>query len=71
MVLESFLQAQKVSVRRTMQRSLRKYITYGEETNQLLMYQLQKLILDAQIYKMVTPLHFYFLYVILYYTNDE
>ncbi len=52
-VLESFLQAQKVSVRRTLQRAFRKYITYGEESNQLLMHQLQGLIVDAEKYKMV------------------
>jgi hypothetical protein len=44
-MLESFLQAQKVAVRRTLQRSFRKYITYGEESNQLLMHQLRSLVL--------------------------
>jgi len=43
-MLESFLQAQKVAVRRTLQRSFRKYITYGEESNQLLMHQLRSLV---------------------------
>lgn len=47
------MQAQKVSVRKTLQRTFRKYITYGEESNQLLMYQLQSLMVDAEKYKMV------------------
>ena len=34
-MLESFLQAQKVAVRKTLQRSFRKYISFGEETNQV------------------------------------
>ncbi len=53
-MLESFLQAQKVSVRRTLQRSFRKYITYGEESNALLMHQLQGLLVDAEKYKVVS-----------------
>ena len=52
-MLESFLQAQKVSVRKTLQRSFRKYVTYGEESNQLLMHQLQSLITEVEKYKMV------------------
>jgi DNA replication licensing factor MCM2 len=47
-MLESFLQAQKVSVRRALQQSFRKYITFGEESNQLLMHQLQALFRDAE-----------------------
>ena len=47
-MLESFLQAQKVAVRRTLQRSFRKYITYGEESNQLLMHQLRSLVVYQQ-----------------------
>lgn len=50
-MLESFLQAQKVSVRKTLQRNFRKYITFGEENNQLLMHQLQGLIRDAEKYQ--------------------
>jgi DNA replication licensing factor MCM2 len=53
-MLESFLQAQKVSVRKTLQRSFRKYVTYGEESNQLLMHQLQNLITEVEKYKMVS-----------------
>lgn len=47
-ILESFLQAQKVSVRRALQHSFRKYLTVGEESNQLLMHQLQALFRDAE-----------------------
>ena len=47
-MLESFLQAQKVAVRRTLQRSFRKYITFGEESNQLLMHQLRSLVLHQE-----------------------
>jgi DNA replication licensing factor MCM2 len=53
-VLESFLQAQKVSVRRNLQRCFRRYVTYGEDSNQLLMHQLQTLIVDAEKYKLIT-----------------
>ena len=52
-MLESFLQAQKVSVRKTLQRSFRRYVTYGEENNQLIMHQLQNLIMEVEKYKMV------------------
>ena len=51
--MESFLQAQKVSVRKTLQRSFRRYVTYGEENNQLIMHQLQNLIMEVEKYKMV------------------
>jgi DNA replication licensing factor MCM2 len=47
-MLESFLQAQKVSVRRALQQAFRKYVTFGEESNQLLLHQLQALFRDAQ-----------------------
>jgi DNA replication licensing factor MCM2 len=43
-MLESFIQAQKVSVRRSLQKSFRKYITFGEEKNNLLMHELQQMI---------------------------
>lgn len=55
-MLESFLQAQKVSVRRVLQRSFRKYITYGEETNQLLLHQLRSLVNDQEKYRAVRGL---------------
>ncbi len=54
--LESFLQAQKVSVRKMLQKNFRKYITFGEEINQLLMHQLQGLVLKEQKYQKVSSL---------------
>lgn len=47
-MLESFLQAQKISVRKALQHSFRKYITYGEDSNVLLMHQLESLFRDAE-----------------------
>ena len=58
-MLQSFLQAQKVSVRNVLKRSFRKYVTHGEDSNQLLMHQLQGLILDAEKYKKVTITDYY------------
>lgn len=52
-MLDSFLQSQKFSVRKVLQRSFRKYITFGEETNQLLMHKLRELMADADKYKQV------------------
>jgi DNA replication licensing factor MCM2 len=52
-MLESFLQAQKISIRHTLQRLFKKYLTFGEENNQLLMHQLQGLIRDAEKYHQV------------------
>lgn len=49
-MLESFLQAQKVSVRSSLERAFRKYLTFGEENNQLLMHALQGLVRDAEKY---------------------
>ncbi len=53
-MLESFLQAQKISVRKSLHRGFRKYITYGEDNNLLLMHQLQGLIVDVEKYKQVS-----------------
>ena len=53
-VLESFLQAQKVSVRKSLQRGFRKYLTYGEASNQLLMHKLQGLVVEVEKYKLVS-----------------
>eukprot|EP01035_Chromulina_nebulosa_P018362 gene18362-24058_t len=50
-MLDSFLQAQKISIKRILHKNFRKYITFGEETNQLLMHQLRSLIADAEKYK--------------------
>lgn len=44
----------KASVRRSLARCFRKYTTYGEESNQLLMHQLQSLTVDAEKYKIIT-----------------
>jgi DNA replication licensing factor MCM2 len=44
----------KASVRRSLARCFRKYTTYGEESNQLLMHQLQSLTVDAEKYKLIT-----------------
>lgn len=55
--LESFLQAQKISVRKSLQKSFRKYITFGEDCNLLLMHQLQGLLLDVEKYKLITKDH--------------
>ena len=65
-MLESFLQAQKVSVRKTLQRSFRRYVTYGEENNQLIMHQLQNLITEVEKYKVVSHINkFSFLHLLL------
>lgn len=52
-MLESFLQAQKVSVRKALQRSFRKYTSYGEESCYLLMHILQGLMTEAVQYQQV------------------
>ena len=52
-ILESFLQAQKISVRKGLSRGFRKYITYGDEHNQLLLVQLQSLVRDAEKFHML------------------
>src|SRR5690242_405025 len=53
-MLESFLQAQKISVRRTLQRGFKKYLTYGESSNQLLMHKLRNLITEEEKFKLVS-----------------
>ena len=53
-MLDSFLMAQKVSVRKTLRRSFLKYVNYGEETNQLLMHQIQNLIIEVEKYNHVS-----------------
>ena len=63
-MLESFLQAQKVSVRKTLQRSFRKYVTYGEDCNLLLMHQLQNLFADMERYNTVSGVHNLFVYYV-------
>ena len=55
-MLESFLQAQKISVRKELGRLFRRYTTFGEEKNQLLMHQLQGLLRDSQKYQQVNEI---------------
>ena len=50
-MLESFLQAQKASVRTQLQRSFRKYIIFGEDTSLLLMHQLRTLVQEVERFK--------------------
>lgn len=57
-MLESFIQAQKVSVRRSLQKCFRKYITFGEEKNNLLMHELQQMIRTKENYQQVLLLSF-------------
>ena len=57
-MLESFLQAQRVSVRKTLARSFRKYVTYGEESSQLIMHQLQNLIIEVEKYNLVRSISY-------------
>ena len=49
--LQSFLQAQKVSVRRALQSKFKQYLTYREENNRLLLHQLVSLMNDAEKYQ--------------------
>jgi len=53
-MLESFLQSQKVSVRRSLQRSFQKYLTYGEASDSLLMHKLQGLIVEREQFNKVS-----------------
>jgi hypothetical protein len=55
-MLDSFSQAQKSSVRKTLMKNFRKYITYGEEVNRLLMHQLEQLVLREEQYNKVHSL---------------
>jgi hypothetical protein len=58
-MLESFIQAQKISVRRSLQKCFRKYITFGEEKNNLLMHELQVIIRAKENFQQVRCLLFY------------
>jgi DNA replication licensing factor MCM2 len=49
--LQSFLQAQKISVRRALQSKFKQYLTYREENNRLLLHQLVSLMNDAEKYQ--------------------
>jgi hypothetical protein len=65
-MLESFLQSQKISVRSRLQKNFKKYVTYGEENNELLMYKLKNLIIDAEKYKKVIIIIIIFFLLILF-----
>ncbi|CAE7925519.1 MCM2, partial [Symbiodinium sp. KB8] len=47
MMLESFIQAQKFAVMRTLRRQFAKYMDHGRDFNQLLMFKLQELVRHA------------------------
>ena len=66
-MLDSFLMAQKVSVRKTLRRSFLKYVNYGEETNQLLMHQIQNLIIEVEKYNHVSFLKFFAVFLSIFY----
>lgn len=53
LMLHSFLQAQKFSVRTSLERGFRRYITRATDFNQLLMSELQKLMRDNLTYNMM------------------
>ena len=46
--LQSFLQAQKMSVRTALQSKFKQYLTYREENDRLLLHQLVNLMNDAE-----------------------
>lgn len=52
-MLDSFIQAQKISVRRSLHKCFRKYITFGEEKNNLLMHELQVIIRGKETFQQV------------------
>ena len=53
MMLESFIQAQKYSVRRTLRRSFAKFITSGEDRAYLLLHILQDMFRKEQMYQIL------------------
>lgn len=50
-MLESFIQAQKFSVRRSLARSFRRYLTHNRDYHELLLHALQALVRDVQSYQ--------------------
>jgi len=48
MMLESFIQAQKFAVMRSLRRQFAKYMEHGRDYNQLLMFKLQEMVRHAQ-----------------------
>ena len=53
MMLESFIVAQKFSVRRALRRSFRKFITTGEDRGHLLLHILQEMFRKEQMYQVL------------------
>jgi DNA replication licensing factor MCM2 len=53
MMLGSFIEAQKFSVRRALKRSFAKYITSGEDQTQLLLHILQDMFRKEQMYQVI------------------
>jgi hypothetical protein len=51
--VESFIQAQKFSIMRQMRRHFSKYITFKKDDSEMLLWILQRLVKDAQMYKQV------------------
>ena len=50
-MLESFIQAQKFSVTKSLRRSFAKYVNEKRDHNELLLYTLQQLVKDAMEYR--------------------
>ncbi len=50
-LLQSFIQAQKFSVRRSLEKGFRKYLHTGQDFNDLLMRELQRLVRQAQTFQ--------------------
>ena len=55
-MLESFIQAQKLSVMRTLRRQFAKYLTFRVQFNSMLLYELQGLVKDTQLFEIVRAL---------------
>lgn len=52
-MLESFIQAQKLSVTRTLRRQFSKYLTHRKQFNDILLFELQGLVKEAQMFDAV------------------
>lgn len=66
-MLDSFLEAQKMSVKQVLRKSFQQYISFNEDMNLLLMHHLCQLFCEAEKYKNVsTCIHF-----IDYMSNDR
>jgi DNA replication licensing factor MCM2 len=51
--VESFIQAQKFSIMRQMRRHFSKYVTFKKDDSEMLLWILQRLVKDAQMYQQV------------------